>query len=111
MAVWSHSTINQHRLLKNDVITELFEELVSLARKQKLPSDEHFSLDDTLIQAWASQKSYRRKDDDGESPTSRGRISEANFHVEKRNDEIHESKIDGDWVDQANESVRYIESE
>ena len=64
--VWNHSTfsINRDRLLENDVIYELFEEVVGLARKQKLLSDEHFSVDGTLIQAWASQKSYRRKEDD-----------------------------------------------
>jgi len=96
--VWNHSTfsINRDRLLENDVITELFEEVVGLARKQKLLSDEHFSVDGTLIQAWASQKSYRRKDDDSEPPTGGGRNSEANFHGEKRSNETHESKTDGD---------------
>ena len=96
--VWNHSTfsINRDRLLENDVITELFEEVVGLARKQQLLSDEHFSVDGTLIQAWASQKSYRRKDDDSESPTGSGRNSEANFHGEKRSNETHESKTDGD---------------
>jgi len=96
--VWNHSTfsINRDRLLENDVITELFEEVVGLASKQKLLSDEHFSVDGTLIQAWASQKSYRRKDDDSEPPEGGGRNSEANFHGEKRSNETHESKTDGD---------------
>lgn len=96
--VWDHSTfsINRDRLLENDVITELFEEVVGLARKQKLLSDEHFSVDGTLIQAWASQKSYRRKDDDSEPPTGGGRNSEVNFHGERRSNETHESKTDGD---------------
>ena len=96
--VWNHSTfsINRDRLLENDVITELFEEVVSLARKQKLLSDEHFSVDGTLIQAWASQKSYRRKDDDSGPPAGGGRNSEVNFHGEKRSNETHESKTDGD---------------
>lgn len=96
--VWDHSTfsINRDRLLENDVITELFEEVVNLARKQKLLSDEHFSVDGTLIQAWASQKSYRRKDDDSEPPAGGGRNSEANFHGEKRSNATHESKTDGD---------------
>lgn len=78
------------------MITELFEEVVGLARKQKLLSDEHFCVDDTLIQAWASQKSYRRKDDDSEPSMGGGRNSEANFHGEKRSNETHESKTDGD---------------
>nr|WP_208022471.1 IS5 family transposase [Aestuariicella hydrocarbonica] len=96
--VWDHSTfsINRDRLLENDVITELFEEVVNLARKQKLLSDEHFSVDGTLIQAWASQKSYRRKDDDSEPPVGGGRNREANFHGEKRSNATHESKTDGD---------------
>lgn len=96
--VWYHSTfsINRDRLLENDVITELFEEVVGLARKRKLLSDEHFSVDGTLIQAWASQKSYRRKDDDSEPPTDGGRNGEANFHGEKRSNATHESKTDGD---------------
>ena len=96
--VWDHSTfsINRDRLLENDVITELFEEVVSLARKQKLLSDEHFSVDGTLIQAWASQKSYRRKDDDSIPPAGGRRNSEADFHGEKRSNETHESKTDGD---------------
>lgn len=96
--VWNHSTfsINRDRLLENDVITELFEEVVGLARKHSLLSDEHFSVDGTLIQAWASQKSYRRKDDDSEPPAGGGRNSEANFHGEKRSNATHESKTDGD---------------
>lgn len=97
-AVWNHSSFstNRDRLLDNDVITELFEEVVNLARKQKLLTDEHFSVDGTLIQAWASQKSYRRKDDDSGPPTGGGRNSEANFHGEKRSNDTHESKTDGD---------------
>ena len=92
--VWNHLTfsINRDRLLENDVITELFEELVGLARKQKLMSDEHFSVDGTLIQAWASQKSYRRSEDDSGLSTGGGRNSDANFHGETRGSETHESK-------------------
>lgn len=96
--VWNHSSFstNRDRLLENDVITELFEGVIDLARKQRLLSDEHFSVDGTLIQAWASQKSYRRKDDDSTPPSSGGRNSEANFHGEKRSNESHESKTDSD---------------
>ena len=85
-AVWDHSTfrINRDRLLENDVITELFEEVVHLARKQTLLSEEHFRVDGTLIQAWASQKSDRRQDDDSEPPAGSGRNSDANFRGEKR---------------------------
>ena len=78
------------------MITEMFEEVVGLARTRKLLSEQHFSVDGTLIQAWASQKSCRRKDDDSEPPTGAGRNSEANFRGEKRSSETHESKIDRD---------------
>lgn len=95
--VWDHSSFstNRDRLLENEVIPELFEEVVNLARKQKLLSDEHFSVDGTLIQAWASQKSYQKKDDEG-GPSGGGRNSEANFHGEKRSNKTHESKTDSD---------------
>ena len=73
--VWGHSTfsISWDRLLENDVVTELFEEVVNLARKQKLLCEERFKVDGTLIQAWSSQKSYRRKADDSEPPAGSGR--------------------------------------
>lgn len=95
--VWNHSvfSINRDRLLEHNVVGELFEEVVALARKRDLLSDEHFSVDGTLIQAWAPQKSYRRKDDD-QPPSGGGRNREANFHGEKRSNATHESKTDGD---------------
>lgn len=94
--VWDHSTFstNRDRLLENDVIPELFEEVVNLARKKELLSEEHFSVDGTLIQAWASQKSFRPKDGDNEKPGGVGRNSEADFHGEKRSNKTHESKTD-----------------
>jgi transposase len=96
--IWNHSsfTTNRDRLLKHKVIRELFEEVVRMARKRNLLSDEHFSVDGTLIQAWASQKSYRRKDDDDHPPASGGRNEEANFHGEKRGNATPESKTDSE---------------
>lgn len=70
--------------------------MVGLARKQKILSDEHFSVDATLIQAWTSHKSYRRKDDDSESPVGGGRNNEANFDGEKRCNTTDELKADGE---------------
>ena len=94
-AVWDHSTFsaNRDRPIENDVVCELFEEVVNLAREQNLLSEEHFSVDGTLIQAWASQKSYRPKsnDDDGNGV---GRNREANFHGEKRSNKTHASSTD-----------------
>ena len=97
-SVWDHSTFtaNRGRLLEHDVITQLFEEVVNLARKKQLLSEDHFSVDGTLIQAWASHKSFRPKDDNDDRPSGGGRNAEANFHREKRSNETHESKTDGD---------------
>ena len=96
--VWDHSTFskNRDRLIENDVITDLFEEVVHIAGQKKLLCEEHFSVDGTLIQAWASQKSFRRKDDDNDPPQSDGRNKEANFHGEKRSNQTHKSKTDPD---------------
>lgn len=93
--VWNHSsfTTNRDRLLENEVIPQLFDEVINLAKKSQLLSDEHFSVDGTLIQAWASQKSFRPKGDD-DQPGSGGRNAEANFHREKRSNKTHESKTD-----------------
>lgn len=98
-AVWDHSSFskNRDRLLEHDVIPVLFEEIIALARKKDLISDEHFSVDGTLIQAWASQKSFRPKSDDDQPPHGGGgRNTEHNFHGEKRLNETHESKTDPD---------------
>lgn len=97
-AVWNHSTfsVNRDRLLEHDVVGELFEEVVSLANARDLLSQEHFSVDGTLIQAWASQKSYRPKEEEDEPPSGQGRNAAADFHGEKRSNATHESKTDSD---------------
>ena len=95
--VWDHSTFtkNRDRLLEHDIIPSLFEEIVIMARKKDLLSDEHFSVDGTLIQAWASQKSFRRKDEnDDDEDTGGGRNAECDFHGEKRLNSTHESRTD-----------------
>src|SRR5699024_1254172 len=68
--VWSHSTFSQNRdrLLEHDVVPALFAEVVAIARKRALVSDEHFSVDGTLIQAWASQNSFLLKAFQGGGP-------------------------------------------
>jgi len=68
--VWDHSVFskNRDRLNAQAVAAEFLSEVVRLAEKQGLISDEHFSVDGTLLQAWASQKSFRPKDD---TPTTR----------------------------------------
>jgi transposase len=95
--VWNPSTFskNRDRLAQADVGRRLFEEIVALARSHGLTSDEHFSVDGTLIAAWASQKSVRRKDgDDDDNPDGVGRNAGRNFHGEKRSNETHASRSD-----------------
>ena len=94
-SVWDHSTFsaNRDRLLSHDVIPTLFEEVVELARKKRLLSEEHFSVDGTLIQALASHKSFQKKDGSDDLPGP-GRNGEANFRGTKRTNETHESTTD-----------------
>ncbi len=93
--VWDHSTFikNRDRLLEADIARLFFSEVVAQARMAKLLSDEHFSVDGTLIQAWASMKRFRSKDGSGSGPGP-GRNSERDFHGEKRSNDTHESETD-----------------
>jgi transposase len=63
-AVWTPTTFtkNRERLLDGDIARAFFEDIVEQARGQRLLSDEHFTVDGTLLEAWAGQKSFRRKD-------------------------------------------------
>jgi transposase len=95
--VWNPSTFskNRDRLAQADVGRRLFEEIVEMARRRNLTSNEHFSVDGTLIAAWASQKSVRRKDgSDDDNPDGVGRNAGRNFHGEKRSNETHASRTD-----------------
>src|SRR6201984_2366656 len=88
-AVWNHAVFskNRDRLLTSDVAQRFFADVNKQAKK--FMSDEHFTVDGTLIQAWASQKSFRTKggsdDDDG-----------TNFHGQKRSNDTHQSTTDPD---------------
>jgi len=95
--VWNPSTFskNRDRLAQADVGKRLFDEIVRQARKKGLTSNEHFSVDGTLIAAWASQKSVRRKDgNDDDNPDGVGRNAGRNFHGEKRSNKTHASRTD-----------------
>ena len=96
--IWDHSTFskNRDRLLEHAIISELFSEVVELARQKNLLSEDHFSVDGTLIQAWASQKSFRPKDEDDSNSQSGGRNAERDFYGENRHNDTHESKTDAD---------------
>ena len=103
-AVWDATVFckNRDRLLKGDVAQRLLEEVVDHARFRGLLSDDHFSVDGTLIEAWASAKSFRPKDDgkddgaDGGALQAKGRNAARDFHGEKRSNETHASTTDPD---------------
>jgi transposase len=90
--VWHHSTFskNRERLLDNAVLPELFRAVLAMARQRHLLSDEHFSIDGTLIEAWASPKSFRRRDDDDDTPPGK----ERDYHGESRPDATPVSRTD-----------------
>jgi transposase len=99
--VWDASTFskNRDRLLAGDVAHALLAAVVAQPRVKALMSDEHFSVDGTLIQAWASQKSFRRKGEDGAPPAppeGGGRNAEADWRGQKRSNETHASTTDPD---------------
>ena len=83
-------TKNRERLIKHDAVIEFFNEVVNIAKKKDWLSGEHFSVDGTLIQAWAGHKSFVRKDED------QGNGEGGNFKGEQRSNDTHESKTDPD---------------
>lgn len=93
---------NRDRLLEHDVAAKFFHEVVSEAKRRGLVSEDHFSVDGTLIEAWASLKSFRPKGDNdgsarrGDRDGTRGSDSNPwmNFRGEKRKNDTHESKTD-----------------
>jgi len=93
--VWVPSvfTKNRERLIEHDAVVEFFNEVLKIAEKKRWLSGEHFSVDGTLIQAWASHKSFVRKDqDDDDTPPDQP----ANFKGERRSNDTHESQTDPD---------------
>jgi transposase len=86
---------NKERLLKADVARRFFEGVVEQARREKLMSSEHFTVDGTLIEAWASLKSFKKKEgSDDESPPDDPGNPTVNFHGEKRSNATHASTTD-----------------
>ena len=81
---------NRDRLLAGDVAARFLAEVLADAKVKRLLSSEHFSVDGTLIEAWASMKSFRPKDGSGEPPAP-GRNSERDFHGETRSNDTHAS--------------------
>lgn len=95
--VWSATTFskNRERLLAADIAVSFFHGVVEQARRRHLLSSDHFTVDGTLLEAWASQKSYRPKDE--EPPQGGiGRNDEVDFRGQKRSNETHASTTDPD---------------
>jgi transposase len=97
-AVWVPTVYskNRERLLEGDVAQKFFAQILEQARGNDLLSSEHFSVDGTLIEAWASQKSFQRKDKSDQPPPDDPGNPTVDFHGEKRSNQTHESTTDPD---------------
>jgi len=95
--VWDATvfTKNRNRLLEGDVAREFLSEVVKQAQAKGLTSDEHFTVDGTLIEAWASLKSFQPKGQKREPPDDPSNPT-VNFRGEKRSNQTHESSTDPD---------------
>jgi transposase len=94
--VWDHSVFskNRDRLLKGEIAAKLLNAILDQPQVKRLLSSDHFSVDGTLIEAWASIKSFRRKDGGDHDSDGPGRNAERSFHKEKRSNKTHESTTD-----------------
>lgn len=97
-AAWDHSVFskNRDRLLEGDIAAKFMTAVLGQPRIRQLLSTEHFSVDGTLIEAWASMKSVKPKDGSGEPPEGGGRNLDADFHGHKRSNATHGSSTDAD---------------
>jgi transposase len=89
-------TKNRDRLLEGEIASLFFARVVAQARAADLLSDEHFSVDGTLIEAWASQKSFQRKEQGEKPPPDDPGNPTVDFHGERRSNETHQSTTDAD---------------
>src|SRR4051794_6555831 len=96
--VWDHSTFskNRDRLLEGEIAAKFLAAVLAQPKVKRLLSSDHFSVDGTLIEAWASIKSFRRKEGDDDDRQGPGRNAERDFHREKRSNETHQSTTDPD---------------
>jgi transposase len=96
--IWSPTTFskNRDRLLASDIASAFFDAVVAQARAAGLLSDEHFTVDGTLLEAWASLKSFRRKDEGPTPPSDDPGNPTVNFHGESRRNDTHQSTTDPD---------------
>jgi len=94
--VWVATTFskNRDRLLDGDIAAAFFDAVLIHADIERLLSDEHFTVDGTLLEAWASQKSFRPRDQD--PPAGSGGNPTVNFHGQRRTNATHQSTTDPD---------------
>jgi transposase len=94
--VWDHSVFskNRDRLLEGEIAARFLSAVLAQPKVKRLLSSDHFSVDGTLIEAWASIKSFRKKDGSDDDSQGPGRNAERNFHKEKRSNETHQSTTD-----------------
>jgi transposase len=85
---------NRERLLEGDVARLFFEKVLGQARQHHLLSNEHFTVDGTLIEAWAGQKSFKKKTGDKQQPPDDRGNPTVNFHGEQRRNDTHQSTTD-----------------
>ena len=97
-AAWDHSSFskNRDRLLEGEIAAKFLAAVTAQPQVKRLLSSDHFSVDGTLLEAWASIKSFRRKDGGDGDPEGPGRNAERNFHKEKRSNETHRSVTDAE---------------
>jgi hypothetical protein len=95
--VWDATVFTKNRelLIEGDIARKFMAAVLNQGQVKALLSDDHFSVDGTLIEAWASMKSFRPKDGSGEPPAP-GRNGERGFHGEKRRNQTHASTTDPD---------------
>ena len=98
--VWGHSTFskNRDRLLDAEIVRKFFLQIREQAEADGLLSNEHFTVDGTLIEAWASQKSFQPKEGGPSAPTGggEGRNEDVDYRGQKRSNETHASTTDPD---------------
>ena len=100
-AVWDSTTFskNRDRLLRGEIAEEFFAAVLELARTKELLSDEHFTVDGTMVEGWASLKSFQPNEQSGrgsdDKPDDPGNPT-VNFHGQKRSNETHQSTTDSD---------------
>jgi transposase len=85
---------NKERLLEHEVARGFLGRVLEEARRRRLLSEDHFTVDGTLLEAWASLKSFRPKDGEGSPPTTGEKNPSIDFHGEKRMNDTHQSTTD-----------------